>query len=259
MRSLAHYTQAAFLVPSNSQYYWAYLSYDSSTKDLDPVTLLNNEASAASDNMNLASYTTTAMHHYRTLVPRADTSPPSAPGTLTGSSGNPATAYLKWTAATDDIGVAGYDILRNGLPVGTTAQWYFQDSGLTEGTTYTYTIQAFDLAGNFSSPTPAVQVRTRQVTPPTAPANVTATAVSRKQVDLAWSASSDNAGIRYYLVFQGTSAASLSQVAKTNGSNTGASIYYLTPGTTYYFAVQAQDTWGNLSHKSAIVPATTLP
>lgn len=259
MSNLASSTQMAFVSPANSEYYWAYLNYDSSTKNLDPGTILDQENTASADNMNVGSYTSTAMHFNKTLVPRPDTIPPAVPTGFAGNSANPDTAYLTWGGATDDVGVSGYHVLRDGVNVGTTSQLYFQDLGLTEGTTYTYALEAFDLAGNVSPSTLSVEVHTKQVTPPTKPGSLTAAVVSKKQIDISWTASADNAGIRSYLLFQGTSPTALSQVAEMNGASTSHSVYYLTPGTTYYFAVQATDPWGNISPMSDIASATTLP
>ena len=255
--SLANYTKMAFVAPTNSTYYWAYLGYNSQTYKLDPATLLSDENTQASNEMNLASYTSTAMTYYGMMVPYADKTAPSVPAGFSGNSNNATTAYLTWTGAADNIGAAGFYLLRNGRKVATTAELSYQDTGLTQGTTYTYELEAFDLAGNVSPPTASVQVRTREITPPTAPGNVTATAVSKKEISLAWTPSKDNSGIRYYLIFQGNSPSSLSQVATANGANTSSSVYYLTPGTTYYFAVEAQDDWGNISVMSNIASATT--
>ena len=259
MASLANYTQMAFVAPTNSTYYWTYLGYNLQTYKLDPATLLSDENTQASTYMNLASYTSTAMTYYGFMVPYKDSTPPSAPTGFSGVSNNPTTAYLTWTGATDNIGVAGFYIFRDGKHVGTAGGLAYQDTGLTEGTTYTYKLEAFDLAGNISTPTAPVQVGTREVTPPTAPGNLTATAASKKQINLSWQPSQDNSGIRYYLIFQGSSPGSLSQVGTTSGTNTSHSVYYLTPGTTYYFGVEAQDDWGNISVMSNIASATTLP
>ncbi len=57
---------------------------------------------------------------------------------------------ITWTASTDNggPGVAGYNILRNGIKVGTSTTNSFTDTGLSPGTTYTYTVEAFDSATN---------------------------------------------------------------------------------------------------------------
>lgn len=82
--------------------------------------------------------------------PSGDTVAPSAPtGLVAAVTGT--TVDLSWTASTDDVGVTGYRVRRDGTalsgtPTGTT----FADSGLAAGT-YTYTVSAFDAAGNTSA------------------------------------------------------------------------------------------------------------
>ena len=67
---------------------------------------------------------------------------------------------LWWKPSTDVPGVAGYAVYRDGVQVGTTATTYYQDSGLTVETQYAYHVQAFDVAGNLSMPSPLLSART---------------------------------------------------------------------------------------------------
>ncbi|MNZ35776.1 Beta/alpha-amylase precursor [compost metagenome] len=78
-----------------------------------------------------------------------DTVAPSVP---TGIVATPASnsVSLIWTASTDNVGVTGYEIYRNGIMVGTSASTSYIDSDLTSETTYSYTVKAYDLAGNLS-------------------------------------------------------------------------------------------------------------
>ncbi|HUZ36170.1 MAG TPA: fibronectin type III domain-containing protein [Streptosporangiaceae bacterium] len=79
-----------------------------------------------------------------------DTTPPSAPGSLTGSQGNSGAVTLNWTSATDNIAVSAYDIYRNGTYLATVGPGVtsYTDSTATSGTGYTYQVEARDLAGN---------------------------------------------------------------------------------------------------------------
>lgn len=81
--------------------------------------------------------------------PPADTTAPTAPTNLTATVTG-TTANLSWTASTDNVGVTGYRVTRNGtvLP-GTTSDTTFSDASLAAGT-YTYTVAAVDGAGNVS-------------------------------------------------------------------------------------------------------------
>jgi hypothetical protein len=82
---------------------------------------------------------------------RAVDNPPSAPGTPSASRNpsNTGAFTVSWNPATDDNGIAGYDVLRNGAAiaqVGPAATMY-EESGLSEGT-YAYRVRVRDTGGN---------------------------------------------------------------------------------------------------------------
>ena len=79
-----------------------------------------------------------------------DTKPPSVPTGLKADTVTATSAALSWTASTDDFGVAGYRIFRDGTQVGQVSTTAFTDTGLTSGTSYSYTVKAYDAAGNVS-------------------------------------------------------------------------------------------------------------
>jgi Purple acid Phosphatase, N-terminal domain/Calcineurin-like phosphoesterase len=83
----------------------------------------------------------------------ADTTPPSAPGSLAASQGGSGAVTLTWAAATDNIGVSAYDIYRDGTYLATVGPGVstYTDSSATSGTAYTYQVDARDLAGNTTS------------------------------------------------------------------------------------------------------------
>ena len=60
----------------------------------------------------------------------------------------PASILLRWTASTDNVGVAGYNVYRNGTKIGTSATTSYVDPTAVAGTTYSYTVTAYDAAGN---------------------------------------------------------------------------------------------------------------
>jgi len=80
-----------------------------------------------------------------------DTVPPSAPTNVTATAQSATSILVAWTASTDNLGVTGYKIYRNGAHVGTTASTSHGDSGLSPNTTYSYTVYAYDGAGNNSA------------------------------------------------------------------------------------------------------------
>jgi chitodextrinase len=93
--------------------------------------------------------------------------------------------------------------------------------------------------------------------PPTAPSNLAAAAASGSQINLSWTASTDNVGVTQYLVerCQGAGCTSFAQVGTSTGTtfnNTG-----LTSATSYSYRVRARDAAGNLSGYSNVASATT--
>jgi hypothetical protein len=91
--------------------------------------------------------------------PPPDTTKPTPPSGLTAAT-NGSQVDLSWTAATDNVGVAGYDVLRDGALIGTSPSTSYSDTTTSPNTTYTYTVRARDAAGNVSDPSNAVTVTT---------------------------------------------------------------------------------------------------
>jgi alpha-amylase len=89
-----------------------------------------------------------------------DTTPPSAPTGLSKSNVTSGSATISWNASTDDVGVATYRLLRNGTQVTTTVSTYATNTGLSPSTTYSYTVQALDAAGNVSAASSPLSVTT---------------------------------------------------------------------------------------------------
>ena len=89
-----------------------------------------------------------------------DTTPPSVPANLAVTGTTASSASLSWSASTDNVGVAGYRVYRNGVQVGTTAGTSFTDTGLSASTQYTYTVAAYDAAGNVSAQSSGVTATT---------------------------------------------------------------------------------------------------
>ncbi len=76
----------------------------------------------------------------------ADTTPPSAVGSLVGTATG-TRVTLSWTAATDNVGVVGYRILRDGILVGSSTSPGYSDTTAAPTTSYVYTVRAVDGAG----------------------------------------------------------------------------------------------------------------
>jgi hypothetical protein len=104
-----------------------------------------------------------------------DTQPPSAPTGLTAGTVTSSKVPLSWTASTDDQGVAGYRVFREGTQVGEVAGTSFTDTTVAASTSYTYTVKAFDGAGNVSEASAPLTVTTPAAAD-TTPPSVTLTA-----------------------------------------------------------------------------------
>lgn len=81
-----------------------------------------------------------------------DNSPPTTPGNLQMTANTFSSITLSWSASTDNVGVTGYRISRNGTVITTTSSssLSYIDSGLTAGTQYSYSVVALDAVGNAS-------------------------------------------------------------------------------------------------------------
>jgi chitodextrinase len=160
---------------------------------------------------------------------------------------------LTWTASTDNVRVSGYRVYRGTTLIATVTATSYSDSGLTHSTTYSYSVAAFDAAGNTSAKSAAVSATTQassDTTSPTVPAGLSATAISSSQINLAWTASTDNVGVTGYRVYR--DALLIASVTTTTYSDAG-----LRPSTTYSYSVAAFDGAGNASAQSSAVSATT--
>ena len=94
----------------------------------------------------------------------ADTTAPSAPTSLTASGTAQTTTSLSWTAATDNVGVTGYDVYQNSVYKATVSTTSYAVSGLTAATAYTFYIIAKDAAGNISAASNTANVTTLTAT-----------------------------------------------------------------------------------------------
>ncbi|KQY48307.1 glycosyl hydrolase [Cellulomonas sp. Root137] len=90
----------------------------------------------------------------------SDTVAPSTPTGLTASGTTSSATTLAWSASTDNVGVTGYDVLRNGSVIASTANRSYTVTGLSPSTGYAFTVRAYDAAGNRSGVSTSVSVTT---------------------------------------------------------------------------------------------------
>lgn len=89
-----------------------------------------------------------------------DTQAPSAPGNLTSTGKTSTSVSLSWSASTDNVGVTAYEVYQGSALAATVTNTSATITGLTPNTTYTFTVQARDAAGNRSAASNAVTVTT---------------------------------------------------------------------------------------------------
>ena len=82
----------------------------------------------------------------------ADTQAPTTPGSLAKSGSTQTSVSLAWSASSDDTGVTGYTVYRDGTSAGAPTGTSYTVSGLSCGTSYLFAVEARDAAGNHSAP-----------------------------------------------------------------------------------------------------------
>ncbi len=90
----------------------------------------------------------------------ADTTAPTVPTGLTASNVTSTGVTVSWTASTDNIGIAGYDVYQNGVLKTSVTGTSASIIGLTASTAYSFTVKAKDAAGNISASSTALNVTT---------------------------------------------------------------------------------------------------
>lgn len=92
---------------------------------------------------------------------------PTAPSSLTATAVSTSQINLSWTASTDAVGVTGYKIYRCAglacvptVQIATSVTNSHSNTGLTASTAYTYTVSAYDAAGNNSAQSASVSATT---------------------------------------------------------------------------------------------------
>ena len=185
-----------------------------------------------------------------TVTTAADTSDPSRPGDLVATAVTANSFFITWSPSTDNVGVIGYYIYRAGTLVGASSGPLFQVGGLAADANHNVTVKAFDAAGNLSSASAVLSIRTL-ADPPTSPADLSTSNLKATSFTLHWAASTQGTGgIAGYDVFQ--NGVLVGSTAARSFALVG-----LAPVSTYNMAVVARDAAGNISAPSGVLPVTT--
>ncbi|HXM44530.1 MAG TPA: fibronectin type III domain-containing protein [Bryobacteraceae bacterium] len=188
---------------------------------------------------------------------------PAAPviAAATATSGSQVSVSWSENVPPNGLPIGSYNIYRGTSPTGLTklatrTGLSFIDTGASPNTTYYYAIQAVDTGGDDSLMSATAQVTTPPV--PAAPVNVAATSNSGgTQVTVSWSENIPPNGlpVSSYSIFRGTSPNGLTQLT----ARTGLSFIdtAVSPGVTYYYAIEAVDSGHDVSPMSSASQVTT--
>ncbi|WIX92199.1 PQQ-dependent sugar dehydrogenase [Amycolatopsis sp. DG1A-15b] len=191
----------------------------------------------------------------------ADTQPPSVPGNPRVSDLVCDAVTFSWNAATDNVGVAFYDVYHDGQSMKSVSGSTLSTSlTVVAGATWGLYVNARDAAGNVSQASTTVSITPPQCRPdtqaPSAPTQLTG-AASGTTVTLNWAAATDNIGVRAYDVYRGgTKVGAVTGTAAAPPATTFVDSG-LAANTSYTYYVVARDAQANVSPHSATTTVTT--
>ena len=188
-----------------------------------------------------------------------DTTAPTVPAGLSATATGTATVDLSWSASTDAGGVTGYEYAINaGAAVDAGAGTTETVSGLAAATLYSFTVRAYDAAGNRSAWSTAATATTQappDTTAPTWTATVTmGTPTETSVVATASALAADNSGsVTYEVSYNSGSTWAAIVPSGSNFTLAGS------PSTTYATTkLRAKDAAGNYSTPVLSVPSYTM-
>jgi chitodextrinase len=98
-----------------------------------------------------------------TRITAQDITAPSTPANPTVMDNTGGMVRITWAGSTDDVGVTGYDVYRDGVKIARSTDNIHTDNTVVTDTTYTYTVRAVDAAGNVSAPSGSLTVKSLPV------------------------------------------------------------------------------------------------
>ncbi len=186
--------------------------------------------------------------------------PPGPPQSMMVTALTPGTISVRWVAATPGTNpIRFYEVLVNGVRYSCVGvdPLSCSISGLTPNTTYFLSVRAVDTTG-LVGPTASITVRTPASTPPSAPGNLTVSAITTTGAVLAWTASTPGSyPLSGYVIYRMEGSTETAVSVTPTPSTTTATLTGLTPNTQYSYRVRARDSAGVMSAPSATVTFTT--
>jgi hypothetical protein len=184
-----------------------------------------------------------------------DSTAPVMVGTLTVSATNSNGFTTSWSAATDSVGVVGYEVSLNSgstyTDIGNVLT--YTSTGLTPSTTYNVRVRAYDAAANKATPLSVQGTTTADITVPVMVGALTASSINSGGFTISWQAATDNVAITGYKLSMDNGATypyDLGNVLTT--TRTG-----LFTSALYNVKVRAYDAAGNQSTPLSLAVSTT--
>ncbi len=115
---------------------------------------------------------------------------------------------MAWDPSTDDVGVAGYEVLRGSAVVAKVPSTRAREMRLPANTEHCYTVRAFDAAGNRSGPSAAACATTADPSQLESPSDLRVVRVSPTSMLLQWEPSAQR-GVLYRVYAQGNRSVGL--------------------------------------------------
>ncbi|MEW5870958.1 MAG: fibronectin type III domain-containing protein [Chloroflexota bacterium] len=212
------------------------------------------------DDWNVCYQTWLVFNNHNVTYPTCP--PPAPPSLLSASSIWQDQVHLSWTdnsSNNDDFHIErSPDGSTNWLWVGATADNWWDNSGLTCGTTYYYRVRAHRHGDwSFSSYSNVASAATAACPAPEAPTSLSATAYSSSQINLAWTDNSSDES-DFHIERSPNGSSSWSEVAQVNTGTTSYTNSGLSCNTPYYYRVRAhRHSDGQYSGYSYTASATT--
>jgi phosphatidylinositol-3-phosphatase len=181
-----------------------------------------------------------------------DTTPPTEPSNLLVTAADQTSITLTWSSSTDDTGVAGYTLYRDGNRLGTMTGTTHRFGNLSCNHSYTLGVDAYDAAHNHST-TATITAATSScpdTTAPSPPSALQVTASDASSLSLSWTASTDDVGVAGYTLYLDGSVLTTTQQTTYAFAN-------LNCDQSYTLGVDAYDAAGNHSTVATITSATS--
>ena len=198
-------------------------------------------------------------------VALSDTTAPTVPAGVAATAASSTQINIAWAASSDPVvtgqttsGVAGYKVYRNGTQVATTTAANYLATGLTASTSYSFTVSAYDAAGNSSAQSATATATTlaaADTITPTVTLFTVPSASTSLTVSITGLAATDNVGVTGYLINE--SSTKPSATASGWASTAPASYTFTTAGSKTLYA-WAKDAAGNVSASMSASVAVTL-